>query len=175
MAIYFGVPILALAAIIQASMIATLFPSGGGPQLVFLCVLSWAINADLRDGLTWAFIGGITLDLLSAAPLGTSVIGLILVVFLISGLGGQLYGVGLPLLGALTVTGTLVTQISVFALVLILARIGFMGFPESAQGLPFVTDLTSTILSTMIYNLVMIWPTYWFIRRLQGRIERRDE
>jgi hypothetical protein len=63
----------------------------------------------------------------------------------------------------------------VFALVLILARIGFMGFPESAQGLPFITDLTSTILSTMIYNLVMIWPTYWFIRRLQGRIERRDE
>lgn len=175
MAVTYGIPILALAAIIQASLIATLFPAGGGPQLVFLCVLSWAINADLRGGLTWAFIGGLMLDLLSAAPLGTSAIGLILVVFLISGLGGQVYGIGLPLLAALTVTGTLITQASIFVLVLILARIGLMEFPDSVSGLPFISDLASTILPTLIYNLVMIWPLYWFLRRLQGRIERRDE
>jgi hypothetical protein len=103
------------------------------------------------------------------------VIGLILVVFLISGLGGQVYSIGVPLLAALTVTGTLITQTSVFVLVLILARIGFMGFPNSVPGLPFISDLASTILPTLIYNLVMIWPLYWLMRRLQGRIERRDE
>jgi rod shape-determining protein MreD len=164
---YLGVPILALAALLQASLLAVLFPSGGGPHLVMLCVLAWGLNQDdLRAGLTWALIGGVCLDLFSAAPLGTSAVGLVLLAFFISGLGSQFYGLRIPLLAGLTAVGTLLQQLSTLALVLALARLGWLGLPEQPDGLPFFTSLTSAIPSALLYNLILIWPIHAFIGRI---------
>lgn len=173
MALSFGIPILALAAVLQASMISLWFGSAG-PDLIFLIVLAWSINVDLRKGLVWAFIGGLMLDLLSAAPLGTSSIGLMLVVFMVSGLGSQFYQVRLPLLAVLTAGGTLVRYFALYAIIILLARTGLLNFPEQPQTLIFIPDLTSTILATLVYNLVLIWPAYWLVRRIQSRTRTEE-
>ncbi len=157
---YLSIPLLGLAATIQAGLLPLLSLQGGGPNLVFLLVLSWAINADLATGIVWAFIGGIMLDLLSALPLGTSCIALLVLVFAISGIGRQMYGLGLPTLAALTVAGTAVQQITQMVLMIIL------GYRVS-----FVQDLTYVVLPTMFYNLVLVLPVYWFTRRMQRRIQ----
>lgn len=158
---FLSIPILALAAILQASVVPQIRLLGGGPDLVFLLVLAWAINANLESGVTWAFVGGIMQDLMSAAPLGTSAMGLLLLVFAISGLGQQVYKIGFVMLVALVLFGTLAQQI------LIMLVLTFSGFT-----MQWGHNLTFVIAPTILYNLVLIWPVYWLILRLQQRVAR---
>ncbi|NWF68222.1 MAG: rod shape-determining protein MreD [Chloroflexi bacterium] len=155
---FLSLPLLALAAVLQATLVPQIRFGGGGPDLVFLMVLAWSINADLDESLIWAFVGGIALDLLSAAPLGTSTMGMVLVVFVVSGLNRQVYRVGFLLLSVLVLVGSAVQQI---AIMIILSVAGF------TIALPF--DLSYVVAPTIIYNFVMIWPIYWVIRRIQRR------
>lgn len=158
---FLSLPVLMIAAALQASFVPQIRLLGGGPELVFLLVLAWAINTDLEEGVVWAFVGGILQDLLSAAPTGTSTFSMLLVVFAISGLGQQVYRIGIFLLMGLVLFGTLLQQITTM---LILA---INGFP-----IDWVTNLAFVTAPTIIYNLVFIWPIYWFVRRIQRRLVR---
>jgi rod shape-determining protein MreD len=161
MRIYLAIPILALAAALQASILPQISLAGGGPDLVFLLVLSWAIDTDLRQGAAWAFIGGLMLDLLSALPVGTSSIPLLIIVFAISGIGTQIYRLGLLLLVSLALGGTLFQQMMTLILSALLGH-----------NVNWVQDFTSIVVPTMFYNLVLIVPVYWLIRRLQRSFRR---
>ena len=161
MGIYLAIPILALAAALQASILPQISLTGGGPDLVFLLVLSWAIDTDLRQGAAWAFIGGLALDLLSSLPIGTSSIPLLIIVFAISGIGTQIYRLGLLLLVSLALGGTLFQQMMTLILSALLGH-----------NVNWVQDFTSIVVPTMFYNLVLIVPAYWLIRRLQRGFRR---
>lgn len=155
---FLSLPVMIVLAAIQASVVPQIRLLGGGPELVFLMVLAWSINADLEEGVVWAFIGGIAYDLLSAAPTGATTLGLLVVVFAVSGLGRQVFRIGFFLLIGLVLAGTLVQQ---------LVFVGVLLFAGRTISIPF--DLAYVIAPTMFYNLLLIWPTYWFARRLQRR------
>lgn len=157
---YFSLIVLGVAAALQASVAPQIRILGGEPDLVFLVVLSWAINVRLEDAVLWSFVGGITHDLLSAAPMGSSAISMILLVFLLDAIRQQVYRVSLPLLIVLVMLGSLVHQI---ILMLVLALFGFE---------PRLDNLVYVVIPTIAYNLIFIWPIYWFIRRLQRRLAR---
>ena len=108
-----SLPILALAAVLQASIIPQFSILGGRPDLVFLLVISWALNAPLEQGIIWAFVGGILQDLMSAAPTGTSVVGMVLIVFILDIFRQQVYRVGVLTILWVTLVGTVVQQILV--------------------------------------------------------------
>lgn len=158
---YISLPILAFAAILQSTFVPQIRILGGMPDLVFLLVLSWSIHAELESGITWVFIGGILQDLLSASPTGASVMGMLLVVFAVSQLRQQVYRIGFLFIVALVLGGTLVKQV---VALLILGLVGFRINPLEA--FPYI------IVPTAAYNLVFIWPVYWFIRRVQRRVIR---
>lgn len=159
---YLSIPILAFAAILQATLLPQISLTGGGPDLVFLLVLSWAIDTDLIKGVTWAFVGGIMLDLMSAMPLGTSSIPLLVLVFAISGIGGQIYRLGLGLLLSMAVGGTLFQQITLMTLSMLLG-----------YSVNWSQELTSIVIPTMFYNLILIVPTYWLVRSIQRQFRIR--
>jgi rod shape-determining protein MreD len=156
---YASIFILALAASLQSSFVPQIRILGGAPDLVFLVVLSWSVNAGLADGIVWAFVGGIMQNLLSAAPLGASSMSMILFVFAVDRIRGQVYRVGLPLLVLLVIFGSLFHQI---VLMLILSLVGF--------DVPFLDSLSYVVVPSIAYNLVLIWPVYWFVRRIQKRL-----
>ncbi|TVR18945.1 MAG: rod shape-determining protein MreD [Anaerolineaceae bacterium] len=162
MASFLSFPILITAAIMQATFLPNMRLFGGAPDLVYLLVLAWAINANLTNSILWAFVGGLAVDLLSVQPLGTSTFGMLLTVFVINGLGDQLYRIGVLTLIALVFVGTVVQQISILG---ILALTGF--------AVDWLYGLSYIIAPTIVYNLIAIWPVYWFVRRVQRRIERR--
>lgn len=153
---YLSLPILALAVIFQATFVPQVRILGGGPDLVFLLVLSWSINTTLEESVTWAFVGGILQDMMSAAPLGVSSIGLVLLVFGVNGLSRQLYRIGIFLLIGLVAVGSLLTQI---VYMIVISLVGFQVRP--------LEDLAYVVLPTVAYNLVLILPVYWFVRRIQ--------
>lgn len=65
---------LLLAAVIQSSVLPHVAILGVKADLVLLLVIAWSIRHGVEEGLIWAFIGGIAIDVLSAAPFGVSIL-----------------------------------------------------------------------------------------------------
>jgi rod shape-determining protein MreD len=152
---YLGIPVLLLAAALQVSVIPQIRILGGQPDLTLLIVLSWAINASLQEGVVWAFVGGISKDLLTAAPTGASVLGLLIMVFIIDRIRQQVFSIGIVTLAGLVIGGTLLQE-TIYMIVLALS--GYQIQP--------IQMFSYVVLPTVAYNLVFIWPVYWFVRRV---------
>ncbi|MEO8611730.1 MAG: rod shape-determining protein MreD [Chloroflexota bacterium] len=167
---FLSIPILALAAALQASVVPQFSIFGGRPDLIFLLTIAWALNSSLEEGVVWAFAGGILKDLLSAAPTGTSVVGMVILVFGVHFVRQQIYRVSFISLVWISLLGSFFQQITMLVILLVT---GFQPAFLSTQGIePFATDLTYVIFPTMVYNLALIFPVYWIVRRIQKRVQR---
>jgi rod shape-determining protein MreD len=161
---FVSVPLLVVMVIIQATLVPQIAIQGGRPDLVFLTVVAWSFRTSLNEGVTWAFVGGILLDLLSAAPTGTSVPGLVLVVFAVNILKNQIYRLNLLMLLGIIGVGTFVQQIIIMV---ILSMTGFTVL--------FGESLGYVVLPTAVYNLAFALPVYWMVRRIQRRFANRRQ
>ncbi len=70
MSLYFGIPILLIAAVLQSVLLESVQILGGRPDLVLLLVVTWAIIRGANEGAAWGFTGGIFCDLLSGGTFG---------------------------------------------------------------------------------------------------------
>jgi rod shape-determining protein MreD len=170
---FLSVPILLIAAVLQASLIPRLDLPGGGPNLTYVCVLAWSLNAPVAQAAIWAFLGGLFHDILSAVPLGTSSLGLVLLIYFISGLGTQVYRLGLLLLIFMSVFGTLAFEFGRVVLIDLFHLIGFIYSTTPVQ-ITWGADLTTTVFPTMVYNFVLVLPVYMLLRVLQRRLPRTE-
>jgi rod shape-determining protein MreD len=59
-----------VAALLQGSVVPFIAIGGARPNLVVLVAACWSVAAGAREGVWWAFIGGLAADLLSGGPLG---------------------------------------------------------------------------------------------------------
>lgn len=156
---YIGIPILLLAAVINATIMPELRLGNGAADLVFLMVVSWALLSDVRDGLLWAVVGGAMQDLLSVAPLGVSALGLAIVVFVASAVFGQVSRGNLLIPLAVAAVGTPVYNMITLGLLRMLG-LSAVGL---GQGLIYVT-FPATIL-----NLLLIVPVFRLMGALHGK------
>ncbi len=165
---FLSVPILALAAILQVTIVPQFSLLGGRPDLVFLLVVAWALNSSLDEAIIWAFAGGILKDLLSINALGTSVVGMVLVVFGIYLVRQQIYRVGFLSIIWIVLLGTVFQLTTVFIILFVTgfqpAGIGTLGVTA------IVREIAYVIPPTIVYNLVSIFPIYWLVRRIQTRV-----
>ncbi len=159
MANYIGIPLLLIAAVINATIMPELRLGNGAADLVLLMVISWALLADVRDALLWAVIGGVLQDLLSIAPPGTSALGLAIVAFAADAVFGNVSRGNLLVPVLVAAVGTVVYQM----ITLLLLRTLGLSAVGIGQGLLYVT-LPATIL-----NVLLILPVY----RLMGAVHRR--
>jgi rod shape-determining protein MreD len=162
---FLSLPLLALAAALQVTLAPRISILGGTPDLVLLVVVAWSLNVALEQGILWAIVGGLCKDLLSAAPLGTSIIGMVLLLSVVSLVRQQLYAVGVFTLVWVILLGTVVQFVT--TLVILFAS-GFQ--PAFADQLGYgvvFQEISYILLPTIVYNLIGIFPTYWVVRRLQ--------
>jgi rod shape-determining protein MreD len=82
MSLYFGIPILLLAAVLQSTWLEGVQLIGGRPDLVLLLVVTWSIIRGAEEGALWGFIGGVFCDLLSGSGLGLWTLSLTVVGFM---------------------------------------------------------------------------------------------
>lgn len=161
MGYYIAFPLLALIVALQSSVIPQVRVAGVQPDLVFLIVVLWSANAELEEGVFWAFVGGIMQDLLSITPIGTSTIAMLGAVFAVNLISRQLYRVNLILVMGIITIGTVVYH---FVIQFVLTLNGL--------GLSFFEILTQIVAPTLVYNLVLVIPIYVFLRRIQKRIPK---
>ncbi|HVO71493.1 MAG TPA: rod shape-determining protein MreD [Aggregatilineaceae bacterium] len=162
MARYLGIPILALAAILNAAVMSRLQIGGGAPDLVFLVVVSWALLADVRDALLWAVIGGVMQDWMSITPLGASALGLVVVVFVADSLFGQVQRGNLLIPPLVAAGGTLVVHLGIL-----------IGLRLAGHAVPIALGLTYVTVPTMIYNAILILPVFRVVGLVYGWLSPR--
>lgn len=158
---FISVPLLAILVALQSSIIPQIRISSGQPELVVLFVIAWSFHADFEESLIWVFAGGIMQDLLSIVPIGTSVLGLIPVVFVIHFITRQIYQINIILVVTAILVGTIVQHSTAMIVI-------------SVTGIQvdLIANIRYVILPTLFYNLVFSLPVYWIVRRIQRAIYR---
>jgi rod shape-determining protein MreD len=165
---FLSVPIMMLVAALQVTVMPQISFLGGRPDLVLLVVVSWALNSTLEQAVLWAFVGGICRDLLSSAPIGTSIIGLILIIFAIHAVREQLFSVGIFTLIWVSLVGTVIQE---FCVLIVLLVSGFQ--PEFANQLGYgiiIDQFRLFMVPTIVYNLIGIIPVYIIVRIIQRAV-----
>jgi rod shape-determining protein MreD len=69
-----------VAAIFELTVGPYLRVGNAQPHLVFILAIIWTVAVGLEEGLAWAFVGGMALDILAQRPLGASSFALIVAV-----------------------------------------------------------------------------------------------
>lgn len=73
---YLAVPLMVVMAVLQATVLPHFPLLGVEPQLALLLTVAWALLRGVREGLLWAFILGLFVDVFSAGPLGVTALSL---------------------------------------------------------------------------------------------------
>jgi rod shape-determining protein MreD len=162
MARYIGIPILALAAIMNAAVMSRLQIGGGAPDLVFLVVVSWALLADVRDAMLWAVIGGVMQDWMSITPLGASALGLVVVVFVADSLFGQVQRGNLLIPPLVAGAGTVIYHLGIL-----------IGLRLVGHAVPVTLGLAYVTLPTAIYNVILSLPVFRVVGLIYGWLSPR--
>ena len=92
--LYLTFPLLTGVALIQTTLLSRFSVLGGRPNLMLLTVLIWTVVRGIDEGLVWAFIGGLILDLLSGGPLASIALSLLVAAYLagqslVEGMGSE--------------------------------------------------------------------------------------
>jgi rod shape-determining protein MreD len=188
--IYAIFPLVIALAILQATVLHALPIFGVVPALWLVVAVAWGLFRGMREGLLVAFIGGLIIDLLSAAPLGTTSLSLMLAIVVATFLQRHLPRNQTLMPALLTALATVLFWF-VYLLILRLimpAIIGgqdFLGITELRAGGArnnvlndigrgyglSITVLRLIVESAIIHGLLVI-PFFWLIntaQRLYGR------
>jgi rod shape-determining protein MreD len=84
--IYLSLLILGGTVIVQGTLLARFRLFGASPNLLLVVVVCWSLLHTVSEGLLWAFVGGLGVDLIAGLPLGSTPLALMPTCFL-AGLG----------------------------------------------------------------------------------------
>jgi rod shape-determining protein MreD len=157
--IYLSLLILAATVVIQGTLLARLRFFGASPNLLLVVVVCWSLLHTVSEGLVWAFVGGLGVDLIAGLPLGSTSLALMPTCFL-AGLGRSSIFTNSVLLPALLVA--LATVIFGWINLILL----------SLRGVP--VDWAGSVLRVMLpelaLNVLLVLVIYPILRWLAAHI-----
>lgn len=165
MNLHIGIPLLMVLTLIQSAIVPHMTLLDAQPDLVVLAVFAWATLDRGQEGMVWAFVGGLFLDLLSGAPLGMSSLLLTPLAYLVGLTEAQVYrnNILLPLI--LTAFGSLAYHIGYIVLLSL-----FAGYP-----IDWSAAIRHVTLPSVVFNVALIIPalrlmTGWYDRTHPHRV-----
>jgi rod shape-determining protein MreD len=150
-------------ALIQSSIGPFLTIAGVHPDLVLVAVIGWTLLRGLGEGLVWAVIGGIALDLLSGGPFGAATAALVITSLLASLGYGRVFGGYLTLPLALTFPLSLAYYL-IYTLILAVLH-------GPIAWIPTVADI---ILPASMLNMAAMFLLFPLLRLLHRRTGREE-
>lgn len=114
------------------------------PHLVLALGVIWTVAAGVEGGLTWAFIGGLLLDLLTQRPLGSSAFALLIAL-----------GVAAAIAAPLARMRPVAPIVAAFAASLVYSMTLFVLFGALGAPLP-VADPVAALLPSAVYDSVLV-------------------
>ncbi len=151
-----------IAAVLEVT-IATRFHIGDAyPQVVLALAIVLTVMIGFEEGMAWAFVGGIFLDLLAFRPLGTTVFGLLLAVGLTAATS--------PALARIRVASALV-GVAIATPVFIVVTTVTTGLLRPPAPSFHLSNVAAAILANLILT-ALIAPLLAAVRRRRDRQRR---
>lgn len=151
-------PLLAVVVgIVHAALAPVVLIGGVKPNLVLVAVVLVTVLAGFMPGITWAFVAGLTANLLVGDPLGSVPLGMLVVAAIVTG-GARVFGRAswvYPVLAA--VVGSLVADLIGLAL-------GQLVLDTGATRIPMELVLAAATLNAAI-TAVLLFPARAIVRR----------
>jgi rod shape-determining protein MreD len=149
-------PVLSL---LQASLMSHLAFRGAVAGIVLITVVDWGILRGMDEGLIWALIGGLCLDVFTGWPVGTSVVALVVVASIVS-------------LGEVTFirTHALLPPATVFGGTVLFYLVALFILESVHQPVDWLTVLRAKVIPIAAYNALLNIPGFWALQRLERRI-----
>lgn len=155
--VYIAIPLMTVLAVLETAVLSRLPLFGHVPQIPFLVALSWGLLHDLEEGITWAFVGGLILDLFSVGPTGLTAVvwmlGVTLALYI-----AQTFPTSRVLLPVLVAA---VSTVMVLMLHFMLLRL--FGYQTTwAMAVP--------LLPLAALHAILILPVYWLMYTVDKRL-----
>jgi rod shape-determining protein MreD len=151
--------LLPIVALLQASLVGHLSIHGTLPSIMLIAVVNWGILRGTDEGMLWALLGGLCLDVFGSWPLGTSTVALVVVASLVS-LGE----------GTFIRTHALLPLATVFAATILYFGIALFILESTQHPVDWLQALRDVVIPAALYNAVLNVPGFWLIQRLEHRI-----
>jgi rod shape-determining protein MreD len=148
-------PLIALAVILQSSVISEVRLLSGYADLILLLLAAWAIQTRVESAWHWAALACLLVGFVSSMPWPILVVGYLAVVFVARALQKRVWQAPLLAMFSVVFFGTLFMHLLSFAVLRIL-------------GTPFpLTDVMGWItLPALLLNMLFSIPVYAFMRDL---------
>ena len=151
-----------IAALLDVTVASRIHLADAQPQVVLVIAILLTLIIGFEEGMAWAFVGGVFVDLLAFRPLGSTVFGLLVVVGLAAAISPFLARVRFasPLVGVILFTPVFIILSSV--------AIGLLRPPAPQLRL-------SNIAAAMLANVILgalVAPLFIAVRRRWGQQER---
>ncbi len=158
--IYLAVPVMLVLTVAQTAVLPRFPIVGLIPQLPFLVALSWGLLRGVNEGIVWAFIGGLCLDLFSVGPLGVTALAYMLAILAVIWIENAMPAnrFFLPIIMA-----ALATLIYLFIYLFLLQLLGHQISMQVVTG----------ISSTVILHGALILPIFWLMYYLDQTFRPR--
>ncbi|MCA9932459.1 MAG: rod shape-determining protein MreD [Ardenticatenaceae bacterium] len=148
--VYAAIPLMTVLAVLETAVLPRFPILGLVPQLPFLVALSWGLLRDFEEGITWAFVGGLILDLFSIGPTGLTALAWMIAIALAL-LIAQSFPTSRVILPALDAGFATLVYLALYFLLLRL-----FGYQTSLE-------ITTALPPLAILHALLILPIYWFM------------
>lgn len=145
------------AALLQGTVSPFIKINGVHPDLVFVLVTGWIILRGLKEGLHWALIGGLSLDMISGAPFGILTLSMLIVALVTNLSHGRVFGSSIVLPLSLTF------PLSLLFNGLALLMLNLLGRPVIWNVAFFDILLPAAVFNTAV--MILIFPILYLLNR----------
>lgn len=159
---YLVIPLLALVALVQTTLIPLFFPGPVRPDLMLMLVVGWGVVNEKGQAALWGLTGGILLDLMSGTPFGLHAVSLGAIGFLADTLQSNFFRANILIPLAAIFVATLMVDVAQAA------ALQLFGYPIN-----WAYATLNVILPTAILNTALMPLMYWGLRRLDRVVRPR--
>lgn len=163
MSLYYGIPILLIAAVLQSAWLEEVQILGGRPDLVLLLVVTWSVIRGAREGVVWGFVGGICSDLLSGGSFGLWTLSLTVVGLLAGQPWVHALGPTIMRLALMSALGTVLGHSVLLTLMMLLGYV--VDFGRGFQTVILPATVLNFLLSPFAFSFLV-----WFHHRSRTRV-----
>ena len=151
-----------IAALMEVTVASRIHVADAQPQVVLVVAILLTLTIGFEEGMVWAFVGGLFLDLLAFRPLGSTGFGLLVVVGLAAAAGPVLARIRFasPLVGVVIFTPVFI--------VLSTVAIGLLRPPAPQLR---VSNMAAAMLANVIFG-ALVAPVFIAVRRRWEQQER---
>lgn len=150
-----GIPLLALAVIVQSSIASQFSLLAGSADLVLVIMAAWALQEGVTTAFQWAFLGSIMMGLASHLPWFIYLSGYFGVVFLALLLQQRVWQVPLLAMFSVTFLGTLLVHLLTYGYLVL-----------TGDPLPFGDSMGLITLPSVLLNMLVAIPIFSMMRDL---------